>query len=101
MSGDVPLQCPHRCATHWYVPRLTCTKCGSTANLVYFAVEGDENKIKAEACNRSHTYLKLFYLENNPEAEAFTDGLATLALDLLISDKSYHRSGINLFLLRK
>jgi FdhE protein len=101
--GDRKLRylCCSLCATHWYVPRLTCTKCGSTANLVYFAVEGDENKIKAEACNRCHTYLKLFYLENNPEAEAFTDDLATLALDLLISDKSYHRSGINLFLLRR
>jgi FdhE protein len=101
--GDRKLRylCCSLCATHWYVPRLTCTKCGSTEHLVYFAVEGDENKSKAEACNRCHAYLKLFYLEGNPEAEAFTDDLATLGLDLLITEKSYNRSGVNLFLLRK
>ncbi len=91
--------CCSLCATLWYVPRLTCTHCGSTADLTYFTVDGDEAGTKAEACSGCKTYLKLFYLENNPEADAFADDLATLALDLLIADLSYSRSGVNLFLL--
>jgi len=91
--------CCSLCSTHWYVPRLICTYCGSTAGLSYFLVDGDESKTKAEACSRCRTYLKLLYLESNPEAEAFADDLATLALDLLMSDTRYSPSGINLFLL--
>jgi FdhE protein len=91
--------CCSLCATHWCVPRLTCTSCGSTADLSYFAFEGNANGIKAEACGHCSTYLKLFYLESNPDAEAFADDLATLALDLSMAEKGYSRSGINLFLL--
>jgi FdhE protein len=93
--------CCSLCATHWYVPRLTCTNCGSTAGLSYFVVEGDRDGIKAEACSQCRTYLKLFYLESNPDADSFADDLATLALDVLMSDKSYCRIGVNLFLLQK
>jgi len=93
--------CCSLCATHWYVPRLTCTNCGSTAGLSYFVVEGDREGIKAEACSQCRTYLKLFYLESNPDADSFADDLAALALDVLMSDQSYRRIGINLFLLQK
>ena len=91
--------CCSLCATHWYVPRLTCTNCGSTADISYFAFDGNANGIKAEACGHCSTYLKLFYLESSPDAEAFADDLATLALDLSMAEKGYSRSGINLFLL--
>jgi len=93
--------CCSLCATHWYVPRLTCSNCESTADLAYFKIDGATDGIKAEACSRCNTYLKLFYLENNPEADAFADDLATLTLDLMMADGGYSRSGINLFLLRK
>jgi FdhE protein len=93
--------CCSLCATHWYVPRLTCTNCNSTAGLNYFVIDGDESGTKAEACSQCHTYLKLFYLASNPEADAFSDDLATLPLDLLMSARSYNRRGINLFLLRQ
>jgi FdhE protein len=91
--------CCSLCATHWYVPRITCTNCGSTEGITYFAVDGDAAGTKAEACSKCGTYLKLFYLENNPEAEAFADDLATLALDILMTDHGYGRLGLNLFLL--
>jgi FdhE protein len=90
--------CCSLCATHWYVPRLTCVSCASTAGLSYFAIDGDTTETKAETCSRCNTYLKLFYLESNPEAEAFADDLATLALDLLLSKQGYSRSSVNLFL---
>jgi FdhE protein len=91
--------CCSLCSTHWYVPRLTCSQCGSTEGLSYFKIEGAADGIKAEACSRCNTYLKLFYLENNPEAEAFADDLATLTLDFMMADGGYRRSGINLFLI--
>jgi FdhE protein len=91
--------CCSLCSTQWYVPRLTCVQCGSTASLTYFLVEGDKNGTKAEACKQCRTYLKLFYLESNPNAEALSDDLATLALDLLMADQAYGGSGRNLFLL--
>jgi FdhE protein len=93
--------CCSLCATHWYVPRLTCTNCGSTAGISYFSVEGDKTEIKAEACDQCRTYLKLFYLERNPDADAFADDLASLGLDVLMADKSYRGNGINLFLLHQ
>jgi FdhE protein len=101
--GDRKLRylCCSLCATHWYVPRLTCTNCGSTAGLSYFVIEGDKEGTKAEACSQCRTYLKLVYLESNPDADSFADDLATLALDALMSDQCYRRIGINLFLLQK
>ncbi len=90
--------CCSLCATQWYMPRLTCANCGSTAGISYFALDGDEDGTKAEACSQCNTYLKLFYLEGNPKAEAFADDLATLALDLMMSGRAYSRTGINLFL---
>jgi FdhE protein len=91
--------CCSLCATHWYVPRLTCANCGSTASISYFTIDGDANGTKAEACSQCKTYLKLFYHESNPKAEAFADDLATLTLDLLMANQGYLRSGVNLFLL--
>jgi len=91
--------CCSLCATQWYMPRLTCATCGSTAGISYFALDGDTDGTKAEACSQCNAYLKLFYLESNRKAEAFADDLATLALDLLMSGRGYSRLGINLFLL--
>jgi FdhE protein len=91
--------CCSLCATRWCVARLTCVNCGSTASISYFTIDGDTNGTKAEACSQCETYLKLFYQENNPEAEAFADDLATLAMDLLMANHGYRRSGVNLFLL--
>lgn len=91
--------CCSLCATQWYVPRLTCTNCGSTAGLSYLKIDGDDRGTRAEACSQCNTYLKLFYLENNPGAEAYADDLSTIALDLAISGWPYSRSGINFFLL--
>ena len=93
--------CCSLCATLWYVPRLTCTRCGLTENLSYFTVDGDRTDTKAEACSQCNTYLKLFYLESNPGAEPFADDLATISLDLLMAYRSFSRNGINLFLVGK
>ncbi len=91
--------CCSLCATRWYVPRLTCAVCNSTEAIEYFVIDGDPTGVKAEACARCRAYLKLFYLEDRPAAEPAADDLATLALDLLMSEKGYSRNGANLLLL--
>ncbi len=87
------------CSTEWHLTRVMCATCHSIAGIGYFAVEGDSGAVKAEGCAECRTYLKLFYLEREPRAEPFADDVATLPLDLLMSDAGYARAGVNLFLL--
>jgi len=86
------------CAAEWHLTRVVCANCRSTEGISYFAIEGDPGAAKAEACEQCRTYLKLFYLEKSPHTEPFADDVATLSLDLLMSEKGYSRSGVNLFL---
>jgi FdhE protein len=87
------------CATEWHLTRLLCATCGAPDGVSYLAIEGDPGGVKAEACGRCRTYLKLFYLEKRPSAEPFADDAATLSLDLLMSEEGYARGGVNLFVL--
>lgn len=86
------LVCP-LCATEWHATRLTCTACMSGASLSYFMLEGGEPGVKAEACGACRTYLKLFYLEDRPLAEAVADDVASFALDALMAEEGYARAG--------
>jgi FdhE protein len=95
--GDRPvryLRCS-LCATEWYLPRLTCAHCGSTADLSYCVVEGAPPGVKAEACGRCRRYLKLFYLEHVPAADPVADDVASLALDELMAGEGFARAGVN------
>jgi FdhE protein len=87
------------CATEWHLTRLLCATCGATDGVSYLTIEADPSGVKAEACGRCRTYLKLFYLEKRPSAEPFADDAATLSLDLLMSAEGYARGGVNLFLM--
>lgn len=87
------------CSTEWYWPRLTCSNCGSTEGISYFGVEGDSSGAKVECCARCRTYLKLLYCRSAPAAEPFADDAATLALDTLVSEEGFSRTGPNFYLL--
>jgi FdhE protein len=87
------------CSAEWYLPRLTCGNCGSTEGISYFSIEGDTSGAKTECCSQCRTYLKLFYLESAPAAEPFADDAAMLALDTLISEEGFSRTGPNFYLL--
>lgn len=97
--GDRPLRylsCP-LCSTAWHLTRLVCSHCGSTGDLSYFAIDGAAPAVKAEACGHCRRYLKLFYLERIPGADAVADDVATLALDVLMEDEGFARAGVNFF----
>ncbi len=85
------------CAAEWHLVRVQCVTCDSGAALSYLSIEGDAGGVKAETCDACRTYLKMFYRERLPQADALADDAATLALDLLMSERGYSRSGANAF----
>lgn len=87
------------CSSQWHQTRLKCSHCGATKGISYFSIEGDPGEVKAEACDACKGYVKLFYLEKRPAADPVADDLATLPLDLLVSEQGFGRIGPNLFLL--
>jgi len=77
--------------------RLKCSICESTHGIDYHILEGSNGAVKAESCDDCNVYLKLLYLEKDPQMEAMADDLATLALDLLMDKAGKTRGGPSLF----
>ena len=55
--------------------------------------------IRAECCDTCHTYRKILYQEEDGNIEPVADDLASLALDLLLSEAGYRRGSANPLLL--
>ena len=55
--------------------------------------------VEAETCEACRHYLKIVHMERDAHVEPMADDLATLTLDLLVSDAGYQRHGTNLLLL--
>jgi FdhE protein len=83
------------CATEWHLVRVTCSHCQNTAGITYHSIEGGLAAIRAESCDQCHTYRKILYQERDAKAEPVADDLASLALDLLMTDAGYHRGSGN------
>jgi FdhE protein len=86
------------CNTEWNVPRATCTACGDDKGLAQQQIEGGNGAMRAETCDSCKSYLKIAYQEKDPRIDPVADDLATLALDLLVDEAGYGRSGPNLLL---
>ena len=87
------------CNTEWNLVRVTCASCDDNAGIAYHSLQGLHPAVRAETCDTCRAYLKIIYLEKDPQADPVADDLATLALDLLIDEAGYERAGPNLFLL--
>lgn len=96
-SGLRFLQCA-LCSSEWHVVRSKCTNCDNTKDIAYYSLEGDAGVVRAETCQQCETYLKVAYMDKDPHAEAMADDLASLALDVLMGEQGYSRSGINLLM---
>jgi FdhE protein len=83
------------CASEWHLVRITCSQCHSTANIAYHSIEGGAEAVRAESCDECHTYRKILYQEKDTSVEPVADDLASLALDLLMSEAGYHRGSGN------
>lgn len=88
--------CCALCATRWHLPRIRCAVCQANDAISYLSVEGAPPGVRAEACDRCHSYLKLLDLQELPEAEPLADDAATIVLDLLMGERGYRRAGVNL-----
>jgi len=97
------------CQTEWNVPRITCTACATDRGVHYLSLQsgaddlepsaqsiGVEAARRAEACDECKSYLKIFYQEKDPLVDPLADDLASLALDVLVDERGYGRSGPNL-----
>lgn len=83
------------CATEWHLVRVTCSHCQSTAGIAYHSIEGGSEAIRAESCEECHTYRKILYQEQDVYVEPVADDLASLALDLLMTEAGFHRGSGN------
>lgn len=94
------------CATQWHYVRIKCTHCQGTKgislqNLVATdeAVANSQPAVQAECCGECGHYLKLMHPARDMGLEPLADDLATLTLDLLVSESGLQRHGVNLLLL--
>lgn len=85
------------CETEWHLVRVKCSNCSSTTGIEYLGVEEDSGAVKAETCGECHTYLKMLYMDKDPRIDAIADDLASLGLDMLVSEEGYLRNGPNPF----
>ncbi len=87
------------CGTQWHMVRAKCSNCDSTDGIHYYSIEGTSGAVKAECCDKCGAYLKIVYMDKEPQVDPVADDLATLALDLMLDDSGKLRSGPNLFLM--
>jgi FdhE protein len=87
------------CATEWNLVRVKCSACDSTKGIAYYGIENGSPAVKAETCDQCRSYLKIFNMEKDPQVDPTADDLASLALDIMIEERDYHRSGINFLML--
>ena len=89
------------CNTEWNLVRVKCTACDATEGVSYRHLETEGSTgagaVRAETCDSCKSYLKIVYQEKGA-VDPVADDLATLALDILVDEAGYARSGPNLLL---
>ena len=83
------------CGAEWHMVRAKCSNCDNTRGMTYFSVQGGNDIVRAEACPECRSYLKIVHQDKDPNVDPAADDLATLALDLLMGEENYAKSGIN------
>lgn len=87
------------CSTAWNHVRAVCITCGESRAIALEEIEGDAGVVKAETCNDCHTYAKMIYRIKDTKADPYADDLASLGLDILVSDVGWARHAPNPLLL--
>jgi FdhE protein len=86
------------CASEWYGPRARCTNC-ETPIEVSILGESQEDSVQGECCDECHGYLKLMLQSKDPMMEVMADDLATIGLDIALSNEGFQRTGRNMYFL--
>ena len=97
------------CAAQWHMVRIKCAHCESTRGIHYLSLDAESASepaarsrsaaVKAECCDVCGHYLKIFSMEVSPDIEPVADDLASIALDLLVSEAGKTPAGLNPMLL--
>ncbi len=91
--------CCSLCGALWNHVRIRCTACGSGKGITYREIDGTDGALKTECCRECHTHLKIMHQTKNPALDPVADDLASSALDVLVREEGFNRSGVNPFLL--
>jgi FdhE protein len=83
------------CATEWHMVRVKCSHCQTTQGISYQSLQNGPKSIRAECCDTCHMYRKILYQEDDTASEPVADDLASLSLDLLLSEAGYRRASPN------
>jgi FdhE protein len=88
------------CSTEWHMVRVKCSSCEEDKGVGYLSLaqasDAARASVRAEVCDACRAYLKIMYQEHDPQLDPTADDLATLALDVLVDERGYARSGPNL-----
>ena len=97
------------CGLQWHMVRIKCAHCLSTQSINYQSLQRATDEpdtdaaaaavAQAEVCDGCGHYLKIFHGDRDPHVDAMADDLASLTLDLLVSESGSRRHGVNLMLL--
>jgi len=87
------------CNTQWHAVRIKCVFCDTTKGIAYYGIEGGSAAVKAENCDACQGYLKILYMDKDPNVDALADDVASVALDVLMAESGNTRNGVNFFLL--
>ena len=95
------------CSAQWHMVRIKCTHCLGTGGIQYQALQAladtdarsGREAVQAETCDNCGHYLKIVHMGKDLQVEPVADDLATLTLDLLVSDAGFTRHGTNFLLL--
>ncbi|XHS78984.1 formate dehydrogenase accessory protein FdhE [Burkholderiaceae bacterium UC74_6] len=97
------------CSTEWHYVRIKCTHCEGTKGISFQSLRGHEADVadddtgqpavEVECCDPCSHYLKIVHMERDQYVEPIADDLASLTLDMLISEAGFQRQGVNLMLL--
>ncbi|WAJ36818.1 formate dehydrogenase accessory protein FdhE [Pseudomonas sp. GOM7] len=95
--------CCSLCACEWHHVRVKCSHCESSRHLAYLSLQREgvapeRAVIRAEVCPSCQGYLKQCYLEFDDQADAIADDLASLDLDMRLSEEGHLRRAPNLLL---
>jgi FdhE protein len=108
-SGYRYLHCA-LCSSQWHLVRIKCSACLGTKGIGYQALEAlpghvpaaagaAAGAVQAETCDVCGSYLKIVNMIRDPYVDPVADDLASLTLDLLVSEAGHRRHGVNLLLL--
>lgn len=97
------------CSTQWHMVRVKCSHCQGTKGIHYHSLQAvatdgatedtSQASVQAETCDVCGHYLKIVRMERDLHVDPVADDLASLTLDILVSEAGFQPHGMNLLLL--